>query len=378
MVSTTLSEDLSIFDQFASLTSFLGSMISLLDTSFASEPSTIGANDTNKIHVPSPAIAPDDVEKPSVSSASILKNSVLSKPQTSPSQQVDTASAAETNLKVYSSSAVNVWQARKIEMSKRYTATSNPPPHHGNSSSQPPPSTLTRPSNASVVESLPSPEHPTSHPLPNLSLNPDLTAWPAPSEDIPSKIRPSVMPHEPTRDNGSDDRLNRESKAESDKKPSNGKKIQWKPIRADITHNAPLPTNHPASVRAQRTHHKKDGTHLTSHRGSQAHVNQKSVKALSAASDDLTCVVDKSFKSSSEEMEKNRIRSELIGHPTRPSTLRQAAHLPPAYPEHLTSASDTSHAVGIQHFQRNLTPCTLPTSFAHTPTLVQVSTTGAL
>lgn len=251
--------------------------------------------------------------------------------------------AAKTPL----SASVNVWQARKEEMSKRYHSASQATKKTTNLNAPSVPSSA-QPDKTSVPDSL-SPMQVAGQ-LPPLPSIVDSTAWPAPSEDTftPNKTNHSILSPPPALQevNHTD-----ATKIESDKKLTHPKKIQWKPIKAEITHNAPLPTNHSASMRAQRSH-KKDGTQSGSNRLSQSHKHHanghgsgsKSSK-LSGSASDVPTNLERPPKNSSEGFESSHVHSESKRHTPHHSMDRGNAHLNQVYPQGLNGSHDYSQAI---------------------------------
>ncbi|KAH9822619.1 hypothetical protein DFH28DRAFT_1049885 [Melampsora americana] len=258
-----------------------------------------------------------------------------------PSAHSDPA-AAKTPL----STSVNIWQARKEEMSKRYHSashaskqTTNSDAHSVLSLAQPDQSSVLNSSCPTQVNSAGQ-----SSPPPLLSIV-DSTAWPAPSEDssTPNKMNHSILSPPPVLQEIN--HTNPGAKTESDKKP---KKIQWKPIKAEITHNAPLPTNHSASMRAQRSH-KKDGTQSGSNRSSQSHKHHsnghaKSNKPSGSASD-VPTNLERPLENSLEEFDSSHNHSNSNRHTPHHSIDHGNPHFNPVYHRGPNGSHDYSQGI---------------------------------
>ncbi|EGG02546.1 uncharacterized protein MELLADRAFT_91329 [Melampsora larici-populina 98AG31] len=246
------------------------------------------------------------------------------------------------------SASVNVWQVRKEEMSKRYHSASHASKKTIKSDAPSVPSSA-QPDKHSVLDSL-SPTQVAGQ-LPSLPSIVDTTAWPAPSEEnfTSNKMNHSILSPPPAPQEVDDRDLG--PRAEPDKKPAHTKKIQWKPIKADITHNAPLPTNHSASMRVQRSH-KKDGTQSGSNRSSQSnkhhangHGSGSKSSRLSGSASNVPTNLERTSKNSLEEFDSSHIHSDSNRHTPHHSTDHGNAHLNLVYPRSLNGSHDYSQGI---------------------------------
>ncbi|KAG0142646.1 hypothetical protein CROQUDRAFT_662289 [Cronartium quercuum f. sp. fusiforme G11] len=276
-----------------------------------------------------------------------LSNPLQSLPKPPTTDHSASKATFSANKTAPTATGINVWQARKEELSKRYQHSG---PHLSSSSrtdsslhsALPSPGKLDK---GHVKEIVPKTASALSPQLPALPLIVDTASWPAPSEEVRSasssiRTKPVVTSNELTPDQPTSTVSTVEPKLESGPKTAGGKKIQWKPIKADITHNAPLPTNHPASVRAQRSN-KKDSTgprpsQPAKPQPSLNNGSTKSSKPPVVADEGLSCIVDRTLV---EEIDKMRIRSELTRQIPRPAD-HPPSEVDPVYRDGLVGSLD--------------------------------------